>query len=184
MFGDKSLSVESELRLLRDVFSQWVEVGVPPHIPYPKTLSQAVGWSCAEVGIHGVRSKRDLSTKNPKHGLAVRELKALIERLWVQGSQPPDAPVRPYSTKRRVYRTAKTRQLDAERRAAEFKVMLEKSLSQLHEVQHERSKAITDLNFEKVECGRLQKENLKLKEEVSLLKKRLLEEGRLRVVAK
>jgi chromosome segregation ATPase len=172
------LSVEFEFKAMKALFQTWAESGVPAGIRYPKTQSDAVGWSCEQFGIKGVGSKRDFKTTSPTYGPIVKEIRALIAKL-----KPVDelrklrretgdaaSAIKP---KKRVYRTQKARRVAAENDTAHFRAMLGNTLTQLHETRQTLGTLERDLKVERQLTAELKRENAKLEGDNAQLKQML-----------
>ncbi|OAP38432.1 hypothetical protein AU381_22970 [Sinorhizobium glycinis] len=175
------MSKMPEFEAMKALFARWNETGVPKGITYPKSQSDAVGWSCKEFGIKGIGSRREFRTTHETYGPIVKEIKELIA-----GLKPETAVYKPNpkveaatnpARKKRTYKTQKARRRAAEVKQAEYQVILESELKKHQEDREELSAARRDLIVEQQLSERLRGEVAKLEAEVARLKQMLVGRG-------
>ncbi|RVA54219.1 hypothetical protein EN933_10915 [Mesorhizobium sp. M7A.F.Ca.US.001.01.1.1] len=173
---------------MKALFEVWAESGVPTAISYPKSQSDAVGWSCAQFGIKGVGSRREFRTTSPTHGTIVKEIKALIARLkpveevrtLARETGGGASAIKP---QKRIYRTQKARRVSAENDTAHYRAMLENTLTQLQETRQTLENLERDLKVERQRTADLKRENAKLEADNAHLKRLLaMRDGVLQLV--
>ncbi|MGN6448991.1 MAG: hypothetical protein ACTHLK_10430 [Brucella intermedia] len=172
------MSVESEFKAMKALFEIWAESGVPTGIKYPKTQSDAVGWSCEQFGIKGVGSRREFKTTSLRYGMIVKEIKALIAKLKPieevrrLGRETGEA-ASAIKPKKRVYRSQKARRVAAENDTAHYRAMLENTLTQLQETRQTLGSLERDFKVERQRMAELKRTNAKLEEDNAQLKQML-----------
>ncbi|MBM3092213.1 hypothetical protein GFB56_15510 [Ensifer sp. T173] len=128
------MAVKQQLEAMKVLFEKWVEKGVPKGVTVPRTLSDAVGWSCPEFGIRGVGSKRDLNTKSEKYSEESTEIARLLDDLYSAAVKGPgEAKVEPEKPKRkRQYVSREVRDLATEERLKGLKKQVELANGKVH----------------------------------------------------
>ncbi|MBA8835161.1 hypothetical protein [Rhizobium leguminosarum] len=177
------MSKMSEFEAIKALFTKWNESGVPKGIAYPKTQSDAVGWSCREFGIEGIGSRREFRSTHEEYGTIVLEIRDLIAGLKPESEvdrrkktqHVPAETAAP--AKKRINKTQKARRRAAEVKREEYRVMLVAELEKHHAVREELGSAKRDLIIEKQHSEHLQTEIAALKAENASLKQKLVGKG-------
>ncbi len=165
------MSKMAEFEAIKALFTKWNESGVPKGIAFPKTQSEAVGWSCKEFGIEGIGSRREFRRTHKEYGTIVLEIKDLIAGLKPQSEvrrsgKKSDPTQTPAPAKNRVYKTQKSRRRAAEVEREEYRVMLVAELEKHQEVREELGSAKRDLMNLQTEIDALKAENASLKQKL------------------
>ncbi|MGR9457142.1 hypothetical protein ACU8V1_14360 [Rhizobium leguminosarum] len=175
------MSKMPEFEAIKALFTEWNKSGVPDGISYPKTQSEAVGWSCKEFGIEGVGSRREFKSTHETFGTIVIEIKELIAglkpRSEIQRLKKAKPPAADPPGKKRPSKTQKARRKAAEQKQEEYRVMLTDELKKHHAVREELGSTRRNLIIEQQRLAQLENEIIALKAENAALKQKLVGQG-------
>jgi hypothetical protein len=162
------MSKMAEFEKIRDLFTVWVEKGVPKGVAYPRTQTEAVGWKCEKFGVlEGVGSKAYFKSTHPEYGAIVLEIAALAPRLKTEEEVRKLAHLTTQAVastlpKSRPYKTQKAKRRAAEDLSESLQADNIGILKQLQEARNELAAVKLSLAVERQDGSRLRREKSQL----------------------